>query len=147
MRKVNNLETVFSGMFCGSKHVLNKADVYAVDFDGCLFSTFEPYDPRKIGKPIWPMIKFTQRLIENGKKVVILTARVNSKEHTQKQLIYTRNLIRKACKQFIGKELPITAEKHSNMKVMFDDRAVQVVRDQGLLVLSDKDQDNYWQQP
>ena len=124
----------FRVMFCGSIKEYKTPDVIGVDFDGTLFTTFEPYDPRKIGKPVPKMIKFVQKLIKQGKKVVILTARMNTSEHTPQQLAFTRKLIRGACKKYIGKALPVTAEKHSTMKIIYDDRAVQVVRNTGKIV-------------
>lgn len=124
----------FKGFFCGTIKAYGEQDVIAVDFDGTLFTTFRPYDPRRIGKPIWKMINYVKKLIDDGNKVVILTARMNSQEHTPAQLAFTRKLIRGACKKYLGKALPVTSEKHSRMKVILDDRAQQVVMNTGHIV-------------
>ena len=123
----------FSGMFCGSDYTLYKHDVIAVDFDGTLAKTFEPFDPHKVGPPVPKMVKFVKQLLKKKIKVVILTARVSS-DHTPKQLLYTRRLLEAWCITYLGQKLPITAEKHHRMSLIYDDRARQVIRDQGKVV-------------
>src|ERR1700685_2649845 len=106
---------VFSGMFCGSRYNLtsNKLHpVIAVDLDGTLAKLFEPYDPRRIGPPVIPMCTKVKKWLSQGKKVIILTARLNSKEHTPAQIQYTRKLISAWTKKYVGKALPSTSEKH-----------------------------------
>jgi|HubBroStandDraft_2_1064218.scaffolds.fasta_scaffold92145_3 hypothetical protein len=125
-----------SVMFCGTKFNLNlkRNDVIAIDFDGTLFETFKPYDPRKAGPPVMKMIKFVKGLLQKGKKVVIFTARVNSKEHTPAQIKYTHKLIGGLCKKYLGQRLPITSEKHHLMSTIYDDRAIQVERNTGRII-------------
>jgi hypothetical protein len=125
---------IYSGIFCGSHHVIksNKPNlVIAVDFDGTLAELFEPYDPKKAGPPLNPgnkqsIFNKVKRWVQQGKKVVVLTARMNSQLHTPAQLKYTRKLIGAWTKKHFGKALPCTAEKHYSMSVMYDDRAVAV---------------------
>ncbi len=115
-------------MFCGSPYnlKLNRSEVYAVDLDGTLAELFIPYDPRRIGKPLMPMVNQVKKWLQQGKKVVVLTARLNSKEHTPAQIKYTHALIRAWTKKYIGTPLPSTSEKHHLMTKIFDDRAVSV---------------------
>ena len=123
----------YSGIFCGSHYEIHKHDIIAVDFDGTLAKTFTPYDPHKVGPPIPKMVARVRRLLKSGTKVVILTARMHS-SHTPEQLDYTRKLLEAWCKKYLGQKLPITAEKHSRMTEIWDDRAKRVVRDKGVFV-------------
>jgi len=102
-------------------------------FDGTLAEAEDPYDPRRIGKPIPRMINLVKKYLKQGKKVVILTARLNTKVHTPEQLNYTRRLIGAYTKKFVGQRLPSTAEKHHAMALIYDDRAVQVEHNTGII--------------
>ena len=136
--------TYFSGIFCGTKYKLPEANVIAVDLDGTLAKSMAPYDPRRIGPPLIPKDRKllrqsafykTKHWIKQGKKIVILTARVNSTSHTPEQLKYTYALIKAWCKKHLGKVLPITSEKHHSMAIILDDRGVHVDRNTGRLKL------------
>jgi hypothetical protein len=136
-----NTKNYYSGMFCGSKYELksNNQGVIAVDFDGTLAKLFEPYDPRKAGPPLNPddpksIFNLTRGFIKNGKKVIILTARMNSQVHTPAQLEYTRKLISAWTKKYLGKRLPCTAEKHYMMTMIYDDRAISINPKTGRIV-------------
>src|ERR1019366_7668680 len=101
----------WSGIFCGSKHIIPDKSVIAIDLDATLAVQNQPHDPNTIGAPIPKMVNFARRLIKQGKKVVIITARMNTQSHTPRQLIFTRKLIEHWTKKYIGKALPCTAEK------------------------------------
>jgi hypothetical protein len=126
-------QAYFSGMFCGSHYELKfngKVKVIAVDFDGTLAQLFEPYDPRRAGPPLGPddpksIFNMTKKLVRKH-KVVVLTARMNSKEHTPAQLKYTSKLIAGWTKKYLGVSLPCTSEKHHSMQVIYDDRAIAI---------------------
>ena len=124
----------WSGMFCSSKYTIPNKSVIAIDLDGTLAEAEEPYDPTRIGKPIPKMVNLVRKLIKQGKKVVIITARMNTQVHTKRQLIFTRKLIEHWAKKYIGKALPCTAEKHHSMAVIYDDRAIQVIPNTGKIV-------------
>ena len=121
-------------MFCGSKHTIPESSVIAVDLDGTLAEQESPYDPTRIGKPIPAMVNRVIKWLRQGKKIVILTARLNSQTHTKRQLLFTRKLIEHWTKKYLGKALPCTAEKHASMAVIYDDRAVQVKRNTGKII-------------
>jgi ubiquinone/menaquinone biosynthesis C-methylase UbiE len=98
----------------------------------------EPYDPRRIGKPLGidkPDSAFNEcrRLIKQGKRVIVLTARLNSKTHTPAQLKYTRKLIRTWTEKYLGKPLSSTSEKHHLITKIYDDRNVVVDPKTGLI--------------
>lgn len=124
----------YSGMFCGAILNYPHSSIIAVDLDATLAHGMVPYDPKRIGPPIPLMVKFVQRLLKKGKKVVILTARLNSKAHTPAQLKYTRRLIGAWTKKYIGQRLPSTAEKHPMMSAIYDDKARQVIPNTGKIV-------------
>ena len=119
-------------IFCGTAFnlPLNRKKIIAVDFDGTIAKTIEPYDPRRAGPPLNPedpnsMFNKVKKLVRKN-KVIILTARMNTTEHTPKQLEYTRKLIAGWTKKYFGVSLPCTAEKHHLMTVIYDDRAIAV---------------------
>lgn len=125
------MKMLLDTIFCGTRLKLYEKNIIAVDFDGVLAEQMVPYDPRRAGPPLNldnkdSMVNKVRQWIKQGKKVVILTARVNTKTHTPEQLKYTNRLIGQWCKTYLGKRLPITSEKHSSMSVMYDDRAVSV---------------------
>ena len=129
-------EVYFNSMFCGSKLTLKDATVHAVDLDGTLFQAMDPYDPRKIGAPLegkGTIFEQVQKWIKAGEPVVILTARLHS-SHTPAQLKYTRRLISAVTKYYFGKQLPCTAEKHSSMVDISDDRNIIVEHNTGRII-------------
>lgn len=124
----------YNGMFCGAVLKYPHSSVIAVDLDATLAYGMVPYDPKRIGPPVLPMVLKVQRWLKQGKKVVILTARLNSKVHTPVQLKYTRRLIGAYTKRYVGQRLPSTAEKHPMMSQIYDDKAIQVIPNTGKVV-------------
>lgn len=134
------VESTPTYLFCGTEYNLNlkRSDMIGVDFDGTIAVSMRPYDPRRAGPPLGennPKSAFNlvKTLLKQGKKVVILTARMNSKEHTPAQLQYTRNLLGSWTKKNFGIRLPCTAEKHHLMSRIIDDRAEGVDSSTGIL--------------
>lgn len=109
-------------------------EMYAVDLDGTLAHSLPGYMYEKhwrvIGKPIKPMVKQVKKWLKEGKKIVILTARMHSSESPERRR-QIRNAIRQWCIEHIGQALPVTAEKHPMMVKIYDDRAVQIKQDSG----------------
>jgi hypothetical protein len=127
-------------MFCGTEYNLrlSRPEMIGVDFDGTIAQSMRPYDPRRAGPPLAPddpqsMFNKVKKWVRT-KKVVILTARMNSKEHTPAQLAYTRKLISGWTKKYFGVSLPCTAEKHHMMSVIYDDRNEKVDPKTGRIV-------------
>jgi hypothetical protein len=138
--QIANPKILFSGIFAGSHYEIKdtKVPIIAVDFDGTIAKLMEPYDPRRAGPPLGQddsksMFNKVKHWVRT-KKVIILTARMNTKEHTPAQLAYTRKLIGGWTKKYFGVSLPCTAEKHHMMKVMYDDRAIPVSPKTGRIV-------------
>jgi hypothetical protein len=99
-----------------------------VDLDG----TLAHYDGWKgvdhIGEPIPSIVERVKSWIEAGETVKIFTARVcDGREETV-------NYIKAWCLKHIGQELEVTNIKDYGMYALWDDRAVQVVPNQGIVL-------------
>jgi len=90
-----------------------------VDLDG----TLAHYDHYRgddfVGKPVEPMVRKVRKWIAEGKDVRLFTAR---KPHPA---------IRRWMADHLGKVLPITNTKDGKMIALYDDRVVQVKRNEG----------------
>ena len=109
-----------------------------VDLDGTLAFYDEFEGDLIIGDPIEPMVERVKKWIDDGKNVKIMTARMSSdnKEEIERK-------IKEWCLEHIGQELQVTNVKDQNMEQLWDDRAVQVVRNTGKCVFNDiKNNDN-----
>lgn len=105
-----------------------------VDFDGTLATDKDSY-------PIPVMVERVKRWLSQGIAVKILTARVNvpylisnegkSSEVALAEVAAHIYYIKKWCKNHIGQELPVTCSKDYQMYQLWDDRAVQVIKDTG----------------
>lgn len=109
-----------------------------VDLDG----TLAVYDgwrgPYHIGAPIPTMVERVKKWLEEGEDVRIFTARVtDSKTNTdgsEHDLEKVRRAIDRYCIEHIGQALPITNVKDWSMKELWDDRAVQVQTNTGVVL-------------
>ena len=99
----------------------------AVDWDHTLVTT-DPADGdhQTAGEPVPEMVARVKEWLAAGKDVRIFTARV-SRPDADRQ----RRMIEDACRQWFGRELPVTNVKDSHMAELWDDRAVRVARDEG----------------
>lgn len=97
-----------------------------VDFDGTLATDVGEH-------PIPAMVERVKRWLSLGIEVRIVTARVNTGdgEWSYADRVRAEAHLKEWCKTHIGKELPITCQKDFNMYQLWDDRAVQVVKDTG----------------
>lgn len=77
------------------------------------------------------MVERVKRWLAEGKEVRILTARVARGFDLQAQNWLE---IRDWCRQVFGRTLIITSEKDPHMTELWDDRAVQVIRNKGVSV-------------
>ena len=84
-----------------------------------------------IGAPILPMLNRVKRWLSAGEEVRIFTARVSG---DRPDVPEQRRIIREWCKVHLGKALVVTCEKDHEMRVLYDDRAVQVRPNTGILV-------------
>jgi len=102
-----------------------------VDLDGTLAYYLKWTAPDEIGGPIPAMVQYTKELIAKGEDVRIFTARGSCGE-LDKELAYSA--IERWCEKHLGKILPITNVKDIHMRVLYDDRAVQVRRNTGQIL-------------
>lgn len=117
----------------------------AVDLDGTLArdDEYEDWNPRRIGSPIPKMVDRVKQWLANGTEVRIFTARVfGHRDGIPPE--ESRALIEAWCLEHIGQVLPVTCEKDFGMLQLWDDRAIQILKNTGMTVLesvfeSDKD--------
>lgn len=113
----------------------------AFDWDRtvCYYSTWEDMGV-KIGKPIRPIVARIQLFLAEDKyDVKIFTARAcDANWHREQDLAEIRRL----CKEWFGRELEITCQKDFGCVAIYDDIAVPVMRNTGLVVLPDDH--SYW---
>jgi hypothetical protein len=116
-----------------------------VDLDGTLAEYHGWTSMTHIGKPIMPMVDRVKKWLSEFREVRILTARVSGDPITAGQ---ARKAIREWCQEHLGQELKVTCVKDMGMLVLYDDRAVAVEENTGLIagfrVLDANDP--HWQQ-
>lgn len=96
-----------------------------VDFDGTL-ATYPPPKGQKLGNPISPMVTRVKTWLKQGRNIRILTARAASPA----ALPY----INEWCLAHLGVVLPITDKKDYDMIELWDDRAIAVECNTGLVL-------------
>jgi len=84
-----------------------------------------------IGEPIPAMVTILKNYLARGVKCKIFTARVCNLDG---QADFAENEIRTWCLKHIGQELEVTCVKDYGMTKLYDDRAVGVVPNTGILV-------------
>jgi hypothetical protein len=106
---------------------------HGVDLDGTLAEYYTgQYDAGKIGTPIDLMVQRVKKWLEMGDEVALLTARmatVNGEEEIEKFLTAWKPW----CVGLFGRELEATAEKDYTFTDFWDDRAVRVELNTGML--------------
>jgi len=110
---------------------------YAVDLDGTLAEYDHWRGVSHIGKPIAPMADRVKRWIAEGRNVRIFTARVSlGKRPTvqrKDEVAMAHRLIHIWCRKHLGFVLEVTCEKDFAMIELWDDRAVRVKINKGLI--------------
>lgn len=109
-----------------------------VDLDGTV-AQYDGWAGGSIGAPIGPMVHRIVEWLRQGIEVRIVTARVSiytgndpRKDASEKQAEEQRVAIQAWTKEHIGTELKVTCSKDYDMLELWDDRAVQVVKNTGL---------------
>lgn len=103
---------------------------YGVDLDGTL-AEYHGWNP-EIGQPIPKMVKRVKKWLEEGKDVRIFTARVSRfTDTTDSHIFEVRKKIETWSKEHLGIILPITNVKEHGLVELWDDRAVQVIKNTG----------------
>jgi hypothetical protein len=98
-----------------------------VDFDGTL-AYYDGYTQGEVGEPIMPMINRVRRWLAEGKTVKVMTARASGDNPTPDILA-----IQKFCQEHLGQSLDVTCIKDQGMEELWDDRAVRVIKNTGLI--------------
>ena len=103
------------------------------DLDGTLAEYDGWHGIEHIGKPIKPMCDLIKKLHSDGKQVKILTARVAPRKDGEDATL-ARQYIRKWCVANLGFVPDITHEKDSCTELLYDDRAMQVIPNTGIVL-------------
>lgn len=110
-----------------------------VDLDGTIAEHYwpskGPYDALRIGDPIKPMVQRVKDWLYDGKTVKIFTARVAPRQYNigrEYPLLEIKQAIGLWCRTHVGAYLEATCTKDYMMTALFDDRAVQIVHNQGV---------------
>lgn len=102
----------------------------AFDLDGTLAEYHGWQGVEHIGKPIEPMVQLLLQHMRNGEKCYIFTARVSDEGDAGIARHYIREWLRKNDLPFVE----VTAIKRKDFDIMYDDRAIRVKKNQGILV-------------
>lgn len=106
--------------------------VIAVDLDGTLAYYDGWKGPEHIGEPIPTMMMRVKTWIEQGNEVVIFTARVSGKDGEANNYA-THHIAKWLRKHGLG-NLEITCIKRMDFSIIYDDRAIQVETNTGVLL-------------
>jgi len=110
-------------------NLLEDDEVIAVDLDGTLAKDTGWKGISHIGDPVPKMFKRVQKWVDQGKKVVIFTARA----HDPKAIPH----VEKWLKKHGLPKLEVTNEKRPSMAVFYDDKARAIKRNKGVTEASD----------
>jgi len=105
-----------------------------VDFDGTL-SKYDGWKGHEVfGEPVVDMCEFVRKEHEKGRTIRIFTARVSqvSLEGYPKEKVV--NAIQDWCEKNIGFRPEVTCEKDRWLDRIYDDRAIGVVKNEGILI-------------
>lgn len=118
-----------------------------VDFDGTL-AVYDAAIFPAAGAPIAPMVGRVRRWLDEGQEVRIVTARAssvqNNPQYTEDGCRVLTTPVYKFCMEHFDVILPVVAEKDFEMIELWDDRAVQVIPNEGvalrdILVVQERD--------
>lgn len=108
-----------------------------VDLDGTLAIYDKWVACDHVGAPIPLMVNRVKAWLAEGRNVRIVTARVYAPmNNARRQLEAAKAMIaiQDWCHLHLGQHLPVTCTKDYAMIELWDDRAVQVIRNEGLTV-------------
>lgn len=108
------------------------------DLDGTLAKRIPGrYDPTLIGEPVPRMVALLGKAIDEGENCKIMTARVAVRDLDVVAMV--ERAVRAWCLRHVGCELPITCMKDGRMKWLYDDRAITVEADTGIVLTVDRE--------
>lgn len=138
---LQQIDQEIRGTFCcpicmkDTPHGHDKRRWIGVDFDGTLaHDAFERKDPYELGEPIMPMVHRVKDWLAKGFEVRLMTARMCDYSHTTglyRNVTEMERRLQEWCKTHLGVELVCTNVKDGLMEVLWDDRAVRVIKDAG----------------
>lgn len=99
-----------------------------VDLDGTLAHYDRWRGETHIGAPVPKMLERVKGWLANGVEVRIFTARVSG-DHQEARIVEIA--VKAWCAEHVGRMLPVTCTKDYDMIELWDDRAVQIVRNTG----------------
>lgn len=99
------------------------------DLDGTLAVHTSGSGPGVIGEPIPEVVAQVRAALEIGVRVYIHTARVSERWPDREQ---QRQMVVAWCREHIGVELEVTADKRASTTEFWDDRAVRVLHNAGI---------------
>ena len=102
-----------------------------VDLDGTLAQYGVWIGPEHIGDPVPLMVNRVKSWIASGRRVKIFTARVCQWGDGSKDISAVTKAIENWCQEHIGTVLPITCIKDWEMIELWDDRAIQIIKNTG----------------
>lgn len=105
-----------------------------IDLDGTLAYYDGFKSPEHIGAPIPKMVERVKRWLAEGRDVRIFTARAcpySGDKISAVDIASARKAIETWCEEHIGQRLPITYCKDYQMFELWDDRAIQVIKNTG----------------
>ena len=106
-----------------------------VDLDGTLAHYDGWQGPTHIGAPVPAMLTRVKRWLSEGVDVRIFTARVSTTDNVERAAV--ESAINRWCAEHLGTILPITCVKDYGMFAIYDDRAVSVIQNEGVLLASE----------
>ncbi|MBP6925581.1 MAG: hypothetical protein KBC22_00775 [Candidatus Pacebacteria bacterium] len=111
------------------------------DLDGTLaVSENGKFDPKKNGEPVPEMVSLVRKYLDKGVEVKIFTARIStngtflSLYHAVVGIYH----IQLWSEKYLGQKLEVTCIKDPKMNIFYDDRAVQVQKDTGIIIAENK---------
>lgn len=108
-----------------------------VDLDGTLAEEDEWVDHVTIGKPVSAVVKLIKDYLSKGIAVKIMTARVSG--DNTKEIEETKEAISKYTEEHIGQALESTCVKDKGMRIIYDNRAKQVITNTGEVVAPEQE--------
>ena len=113
-----------------------------VDLDGTLAHYEGWVGIDHIGEPVSPMVDRVKKWLAQGKEVKIFTARMAGhgmevfEEDGTVSVADVVTPIKNWCKEHLGQELEVTNVKDFGMVELWDDRAIQVVKNKGRAIFA-----------
>ena len=113
---------------------MSKNGMIFCDLDGTLAYHESGYNKTgQIGEPIPLMQARILQHLKEGDNVQIFTARLSS-FHSKEEIDKSRKAIEDWCQKYLGQKLIVTAEKHPHAFLFYDDKAVGVIKNTGILI-------------